>query len=267
MSMDILQTEGLTRRFNSLVAVNDLSISVRAGEVFGLLGPNGAGKTTTIKMLITLLPPTSGKAWVAGLDVASQAPAVRRVIGYVPQMLSADGTLTGFENLNIFAKLYELPRAQRRQRVEAALAFMGLEDSAHKLVRQYSGGMIRRLEIAQSLLHHPRVLFLDEPTIGLDPGARLAVWEHIGQLRRSFGTTVVLTTHHMEEADQLCHRVAIMHQGRLVALGSPRELKASIGRKGATLEEVFMHFTGSNLESGGTYRETRRTRRSASRLG
>ena len=267
MSMDILQTEGLTRRFNSLVAVNDLSISVRAGEVFGLLGPNGAGKTTTIKMLITLLPPTSGKAWVAGLDVASQAPAVRRVIGYVPQMLSADGTLTGFENLNIFAKLYELPRAQRRQRVEAALAFMGLEDSAHKLVRQYSGGMIRRLEIAQSLLHHPRVLFLDEPTIGLDPVARLAVWEHIEQLRRSFGTTVVLTTHHMEEADQLCHRVAIMHQGRLVALGSPRELKASIGRKGATLEEVFMHFTGSNLESGGTYRETRRTRRSASRLG
>jgi ABC-2 type transport system ATP-binding protein len=267
MSMDILQTEGLTRRFNSLVAVNDLSISVRAGEVFGLLGPNGAGKTTTIKMLITLLPPTSGKARVAGLDVESQAPAVRRVIGYVPQMLSADGTLTGFENLNIFAKLYELPRAQRRQRVEAALAFMGLEDFAHKLVRQYSGGMIRRLEIAQSLLHRPRVLFLDEPTIGLDPGARLAVWEHLGQLRRSFGTTVVLTTHHMEEADQLCHRVAIMHQGRLVALGSPRELKASIGRKGATLEEVFMHFTGSNLESGGTYRETRRTRRSASRLG
>jgi ABC-2 type transport system ATP-binding protein len=265
--MDILQTEGLTRRFNSLVAVSDLSISVSAGEVFGLLGPNGAGKTTTIKMLITLLPPTSGRARVAGLDVASQAPAVRRVIGYVPQMLSADGTLTGFENLNIFAKLYELPRKQRRQRVEAALAFMGLEDSAHKMVRQYSGGMIRRLEIAQSLLHHPRVLFLDEPTIGLDPGARLAVWEHIGLLRRSFGTTVVLTTHHMEEADQLCHKVAIMHQGRLVALGTPRDLKASIGRKGATLEEVFIHFTGSNLESGGTYRETRRTRRSASRLG
>ena len=265
--MNILQTERLTRRFNSLVAVNELSIAVADGEVFGLLGPNGAGKTTTIKMLITLLPPSSGTARVGGLDVVAQAPAVRRVIGYVPQMLSADGTLTGFENLNIFAKLYELPWRERRQRVQAALAFMGLEDSAHKLVRQYSGGMIRRLEIAQSLLHHPRVLFLDEPTIGLDPAARRAVWEHIGQLRRQFGTTVVLTTHQMEEADQLCQKVAIMHQGRLVAFGSPRELKASIGRKGATLEDVFIRCTGSNLESGGTYRETRRTRRSAVRLG
>jgi ABC-2 type transport system ATP-binding protein len=263
----VLQTERLTRSFNSLTAVNELSIAVAEGEVFGLLGPNGAGKTTTIKMLITLLPPSSGRARVAGLDVVSQAAAVRGVIGYVPQMLSADGTLTGFENLNIFAKLYELPRRQRRQRVEAALAFMGLEDSAHKLVRQYSGGMIRRLEIAQSLLHHPRVLFLDEPTIGLDPAARRVVWEHIGQLRREFGTTVVLTTHQMEEADQLCHRVAIMHLGRLVALGSPSQLKASIGRKGATLEDVFIRCTGSNLESGGTYRETRRTRRSAVRLG
>jgi ABC-2 type transport system ATP-binding protein len=265
--MDILQTEGLTRRFNCLVAVNDLSISVSAGEVFGLLGPNGAGKTTTIKMLITLLPPSGGRARVAGLDVVTQAPAVRRVIGYVPQMLSADGTLTGFENLDVFAKLYELPRRERRQRVEAALAIMGLEDSAHKLVRQYSGGMIRRLEIAQSLLHHPPVLFLDEPTIGLDPAARRVVWEHIGQLRRRFGTTVVLTTHQMEEADQLCQKVAIMHQGRLVALGNPGELKASIGRKGATLEDVFIKCTGANLESGGTYRETRRTRRSAARLG
>jgi ABC-2 type transport system ATP-binding protein len=265
--VEILQTERLTRRFNSLTAVNELSVAVAEGEVFGLLGPNGAGKTTTIKMLITLLPPSSGRARVAGLDVVSQAPAVRRVIGYVPQMLSADGTLTGFENLNIFAKLYELPRRQRRQRVETALAFMGLEDSAHKLVRQYSGGMIRRLEIAQSLLHRPRVLFLDEPTIGLDPAARRAVWQHIEQLRREFGTTVVLTTHQMEEADQLCQTVAIMHQGRLVALGSPRELKASIGRRNATLEDVFIRCTGSALESGGTYRETRRTRRSAVRLG
>jgi ABC-2 type transport system ATP-binding protein len=247
--------------------VNGLSITVAPGEVFGLLGPNGAGKTTTIKMLITLLPPTSGKARVAGLDVVSQAPAVRKVIGYVPQMLSADGTLTGYENLNVFAKLYELSCRQRRQRVEAALAFMGLEDSAHKLVRSYSGGMIRRLEIAQSLLHNPKVLFLDEPTIGLDPAARRAVWDYIGQLRERFGTTVVLTTHQMEEADLLCHEVAIMHQGRLVALGSPRELKSAIGRKGATLEDVFLHYTDSNLDSGGTYRDTRRTRRSAVRLG
>jgi len=265
--MGILQTEALPRRVNSLTAVSELSLSVAEGEVFGLLGPNGAGKTTTLKMLITLLPPSSGRARVAGLDVVSQAPAVRRVIGNVPQMLSADGTLTGYENLNVFAKLYELSRRERRQRVKAALDFMGLGEAADKLVRQYSGGMIRRLEIAQSLLHHPRLLFLDEPTVGLDPAARRAVWEHIGELRRRFGSTVLLTTHHMEEADQLCDRVAILHQGRLVALGSPRELKASIGRPRATLEDVFIHCTGSNLESGGTYRETRRTRRSAVRLG
>ncbi len=265
--MAILQTEELTRRFKELTAVNALDLSVETGEVFGLLGPNGAGKTTTIKMLTTLLPPTSGKAWVDGYDVTRQASSVRHVIGYVPQLLSADGTLTGYENLLIFAQLYDLPRGEREERVRDALEFMGLADSADKLVREYSGGMIRRLEIAQSMLHHPRVLFLDEPTIGLDPNARRMVWEHIDQLRINYGTTILLTTHLMEEADSLCNRVAIMHLGNVAAMGTPAELKASLGGNGVTLDDVFIHYTGNELETGGSYRETSRTRRVARRLG
>jgi len=265
--MAILELENLTRRFSTLVAVNGLNLTIERREMFALLGPNGAGKSTTIKMLTTLLPPSAGNARVDGLDIVRQAAAVRRIIGYVPQMLSADGTLTGRENLLVFARLYDVPRRERRPRVEDALGFMGLAESADKLVRQYSGGMIRRLEIAQSMIHNPRVLFLDEPTVGLDPAARRAMWDYIGELRERTGATIVLTTHQMEEADTLCNRVAIMHQGSLVALGTPEELKASIGTRRATLDDVFIHYTGSNLESGGTYRETRRTRRSARRLG
>jgi len=265
--MPILELRGLTRRFAALVAVNGLCLSIQRGEMFGLLGPNGAGKSTTIKMLTTLLPPTAGTALVDGFDIVHQAGAVRRIIGYVPQMLSADGTLTGRENLLVFARLYDLPRRERRGRVEAALGFMGLLEAADKQVRQYSGGMIRRLEIAQSMLHRPRILFLDEPTVGLDPAARRAVWDHIGELRSRTGATIILTTHQMEEADSLCDRIAIMHMGTLVAEGTPGELKASLGGRGATLDDVFIHFTGSNLETGGTYRETRRTRRSVRRLG
>jgi ABC-2 type transport system ATP-binding protein len=265
--MAILKTEALTRRFGTLTAVDALTISVEVGEVFGLLGPNGAGKTTTIKMLTTLLPPTSGAAQVAGFDIVRHAADVRRCIGYVPQLLSADGTLTGYENLLIFAKLYDTPRAEREVRVRDALAFMGLADAADKLVRNYSGGMIRRLEIAQSMLHRPRVLFLDEPTVGLDPLARKLVWEHIEKLRVEYGTTIFLTTHLMEEADSLCSRVAIMHLGKVSALGTPSDLKASIGGNGATLDDAFIHYTGDTLESGGSYRETSRTRRTAQRLG
>ena len=265
--MAILETENLTRRFNSLVAVDEMTISVEEGEVFGLLGPNGAGKTTVIKMLTTLLPPSSGTARVGGFDVVRYAGQVRRIIGYVPQAISADGTLTGYENLLIFAKLYDIPRTVRETRVRDALEFMGLSDSADKLVRNYSGGMIRRLEIAQSMLHRPRVLFLDEPTIGLDPLARMAVWRHVGQLRADYGTTILLTTHFMEEADSLCSRVAIMHQGKVAAIGAPSDLKASLGREGATLDDVFIHYTGGKLESGGGYREVSRTRRIARRLG
>ena len=265
--MTIVETEGLTRRFNGLTAVDSLSLSIGQGEVFALLGPNGAGKTTTIKMLTTLLPPSAGKARVAGFDVAAQASQVRRMIGYVPQLISADGSLTGYENLAIFAKLYEIPRAQRKARVEGALEFMGLSEFAGTLVRRYSGGMIRRLEIAQSMLHTPRVLFLDEPTVGLDPAARRAVWGHINDLRARMGMTIILTTHLMEEADEICSRVAIMHLGKVSALGTPGELKRSIGKKGATLDDVFISYTGNALESGGSYKDVRRTRRAVRRLG
>ncbi len=265
--MVILETKGLTRHFNGHTAVEALTIAVEAGEVFGLLGPNGAGKTTTIKMLTTLLPPTSGTASVAGFDIVREAREVRRVIGYVPQLVSADGSLTGYENLLIFAKLYDLPRGERESRIRNALVLMGLADAADRMVREYSGGMIRRLEIAQSMLHRPRVLFLDEPTVGLDPVARRGVWDHIEQLRREYGTTILMTTHLMEEADHLCHRVAIMHLGRVAAMGTPAALKASLGGNGITLDDVFVHYAGDTLDSGGTYRETSRTRRTAQRLG
>src|SRR5579885_3247350 len=236
--MAVLETESLTRCYGELRAVDSLSISVSAGEAFGLLGPNGAGKSTLIKMLCTLLPPTSGEARVAGFDIRKQATDVRRSIGYVPQLLSADGTLTGYENLIAFAKLYEVPRAERESRVRDSLEFMGLSDASERLVKQYSGGMIRRLEIAQSMLHRPRVLFLDEPTVGLDPLARKAVWERIEQLRSNYGTTIFVTTHLMEEADSLCNRVAIMHRGKVAVVGTPEDLKASIGLAEATLDDV-----------------------------
>lgn len=265
--MEIIVTDRLTRRFGQLTAVKELSMSVRAGEVFCLVGPNGAGKTTTIKMLITLLPPSAGKATIAGFDIVKQAAEVRRVIGYVPQVISADGSLTGYENLLVFAKLYDIPRPQRQQRVKEALEFMGLLEAAHSLVRNYSGGMIRRLEIAQSMLHRPKVLFMDEPTVGLDPVARRAVWDHIKRLRNEYGMTIFLTTHYMEEAESICDRVAIMNRGVVAAVGSPAELKSSIGKPDSTLDDVFTYYTGDTLESGGSYRDVLRVRRTARRLG
>ncbi len=219
-------------------------------------------------MLTTLLPPTSGTAHVAGFDIVHQSAAVRRMIGYVPQMISADGALTGYENLLIFAKLYDLPRRERKARVEEALAFMGLTAAANRLVNQYSGGMIRRLEIAQSMMHRPPVLFLDEPTVGLDPLARSAVWEHILRLRAEHQTTIFCTTHLMEEADACCDRVAIMNLGKVAAIGSPADLKASLDEPDATLEDVFIFHSGSRLEQQETsYREISRARRTARRLG
>ena len=261
----ILETQSLTRRFKALTAVDNLSISIRPGEMFGLVGPNGAGKTTVIKMLTTILPPTSGNASVAGHDIVKHSAQVRRVIGYVPQLLSADGSLTGYENLLIFAKLYHIPRSEREGRIREALGLMGLSESADKMVREYSGGMIRRLEVAESMLHRPRMLFLDEPTVGLDPIARKTVWEHIQRLRSDYGTTILLTTHYMEEADELCNRVAIMHLGKVAAIGTPTELKASVG-EGATLDDVFVHYSGYEVDSGGNWREVSRTRRVARRL-
>ncbi|QSV64430.1 MAG: ATP-binding cassette domain-containing protein [Dolichospermum sp. DL01] len=263
----ILQTLELTRRFEKSIAVDALNISVTSGEVFGLLGPNGAGKSTVIKMLTTLLPVSSGKAYLAGYDVTRQPDAVRRVIGYVPQALSADGTLTGYENLLIFSKLYDIPPRRRKQQIAEVLEFMGLEDAAHRLVRTFSGGMIRKLEIAQAILHQPQILFLDEPTVGLDPVARTQVWQLVQQLRVEYGTTIFLTTHFLEEADNLCNRVVIMNQGKEIITGSPADLKAAIGKPDATLDDVFIHYAGNQLVSGVSYRETARTRRTTQRLG
>ena len=222
-----IQTRQLTKRFDELVAVDALDLAVEAGSVFGLLGPNGAGKTTTIRMLTTLLPATSGEATVGGFSVMREAERVRQSIGYVPQLLSTDGTLTGYENLLVSARLYHLPRGERRDRIHSALEDFGLLDARDRLVRTYSGGMIRRLEMAAAMLHQPRVLFLDEPTLGLDPIARETVWDHLHQLQESANTTVLLTTHYMEEADELCDRIAVMHRGVIAGEGSPDELKAA----------------------------------------
>src|SRR5579871_1173694 len=240
---NIIEVYDLVKRFGDHTAVDSINFAVEAGEIFGLLGPNGAGKSTTIKMLTTQLPPTAGRAQITGFDVFKQPTAVRRLIGYVPQAISADGSLTGFENLLVFARLYDVPRAEQQPRVRDALAFMGLQEAGGRLVRTYSGGMIRRLEVAQAVLHRPQVLFLDEPTVGLDPVARKAVWEYLARLRQQSGMTVFLTTHYMEEADSLCDRIAIMHLGKMMALGTPAELKAAVGAENVSLDDVFTHYT------------------------
>src|SRR5579863_5794242 len=225
---NVIEVLSLTRRYGSLVAVNHLTFSVASGATFGLLGPNGAGKSTLIKMLTTLLPVTEGTARIAGFDIVKHPESVRKKIGYVSQMLSADGDLTGYENLLISAKLYGIPRSERAQRIAQAFEFMDLAHVSGKLVRQYSGGMIRRLEIAQSMLHRPSVLFLDEPSVGLDPSAKRAVWERISELGSEFGTTILMTTHDMEEAEQLCDIIAVMHSGVLAAMDTPAALKAKV---------------------------------------
>ena len=267
--MTIVETAGLTRKFGDLTAVNQVDLTVTQGEVFGLLGPNGAGKTTIIKILTTLLPPTAGTARVAGFDVRRQPARVRGAIGYVPQLISVDGALTGYENLLIFSKLYGVPRALRPGRITEALRFADLESAAGREVRGYSGGMVRRLELAMSMLHRPRLLFLDEPTVGLDPVARQTLWRQVKLLAQEYGMSVFLTTHFMEEADYLCDRVAIMNLGRLAALGTPEELKRSIPQPDATLDEVFAHYTGNTLETEHerNYRDISRTRRNLARLG
>jgi len=260
---------GATYRFGDHVAVDDVDLTIEPGETFGLLGPNGAGKTTTIRMLVTLLKPMAGQISVFGTDTATQPMRVRRMIGYVPQLLSADGSLTGRENVELFARLFDVPRGGRAQRVEEALAAMGLTEPAGRLVKTYSGGMVRRLELAQALVNAPRLLVLDEPTVGLDPIARSDVWEHITRLRERAGMTVLMTTHHMEEADLYCDRVSLMHSGRVQATDSPANLKAMLGPD-ATLDDVFRHFTGGTLDEDtakGGIRDVRRARRTARRLG
>lgn len=210
-------------------AVDAINFSVDSGEIFGLLGPNGAGKTTMIKIIIGLIKPTSGYLRLFDVDVLKSPQAARRLLGYVPQNVSVDGDLSGYENLLIFSRLFFVGRDERKQRIADALEYVGLSDRANELVKHYSGGMMRRLEVAQSLVNRPKILFLDEPAIGLDPGSRREIWASIRQLRRDFGTTIFITTHDMSEADYLCDRIAIMDSGKIVVMGSPSQLKESLG--------------------------------------
>jgi ABC-2 type transport system ATP-binding protein len=264
----VVQVVALTRKFGEVTAVNRVTFTINQGEIFGLIGPNGAGKSTLIKMLTTLLPPTAGSATIAGFDIVTQPAEVRRRIGYIPQLLSADGSLTGYENLLLSARLYGVPRRERAERIARALTRMGLSEAAHRLVGHYSGGMIRRLEIAQSLLHRPTVLFLDEPTVGLDPGARDTVWDRVLDLRDKFRRTMVVTSHHMEEMNEFCDRIGLIDRGRIVAIGTPAELKARVGPN-ATLDDVFIGLVtqGGENEAEVGYGEVRRARRAAREHG
>jgi ABC-2 type transport system ATP-binding protein len=228
MPTNAIEVEGLTKRFGDFVAVDHISFTVPEGEVFGLLGPNGAGKTTLIRMLTTLTPPSEGQARVAGHDIRKDADGVRNSIGVIPQALTSDPDLTARENMMIHAKLYSVPRSERAALINRLLDSVDLQRFADALVRTFSGGMRRRLEIARGLVHSPRILFLDEPTTGLDPVSRTNVWEMIRRLQEEKGLTILLTTHYMDEADRLCHRIAIVDHGKLVALDTPIHLKDSV---------------------------------------
>jgi len=234
--MDVIQVKNLVKKFKNFAAVDNISFNVEEGELFGLLGPNGAGKTTTIKMLTTLLPITSGYASVAGFEVSKHRNDVRQNIGMVFQEPALDKQLTGKENLDFHARMYGLKKEVRRKRLTEVLNLVELTDKQNELVETYSGGMQRRLEIARGLMHSPTVLFLDEPTLGLDAQTRRRIWEYIQQLNETQKTTVLLTTHYMEEADYLCHRVGIMDKGKIVAIDTPRNLKNTIGADVVTLE-------------------------------
>jgi ABC-2 type transport system ATP-binding protein len=227
--MAAIQIDGLTKTFEDVTAVDDLSFTVEEGELFGLLGPNGAGKSTLINMLVTLLRPTSGTATVDGRDISSETAAVRNSIGVVFQEQALDEELTGEENLAFHARLYGLGRRERAERIDEILELVGLRAERDDPVRTYSGGMKRRLEIGRGLLHEPSVLFLDEPTAGLDARTRRDTWEYIQQMNQAAGVSIVLTTHYIEEADQLCDRVAIVDDGTIAAIDSPAALKASLG--------------------------------------
>jgi ABC-2 type transport system ATP-binding protein len=267
VSRPAVAAHGLVCQFGPVRAVDDLSFEVAQGEVFGLLGPNGAGKTTVIRVVTTLLKPAAGTMRVFGLDTRRSTMRVRRLIGYLPQQLSIDGQLTGQENVWLFARLYDVPRRERRGRVEEALAQVGLEKVAGRLASTYSGGMVRRLELAQALVSRPRLLVLDEPSLGLDPLARASLWERVLGLREELHMTVLLTTHYMEEAEQLCDRVGLLLDGRLRAIGHPRELEAVLGPQ-ATLEDVFRAYAAdASDEDRGGLRDVRSTRRTARRVG
>jgi ABC-2 type transport system ATP-binding protein len=263
--------QALKKHFGPVHAVDGIDLAVAPGECFGLLGRNGAGKSTTIKMLIGLLPPDQGSATVNGFDLATQAQRLRASIGYVPQSLSVDGQLTGRQNLDFFGKLYGLSGAQRRERIPQVLEMLDLADAADRAASTYSGGMIRRLEVGQAVLHTPPVVFLDEPTVGLDPVARISLWKHLEGLRKRYGMTLLLTTHYMEEAELLCDRVAIMQAGKIAAQGGMGQLRKIVKKPKASLEQVFITLAGREQavepEKEGGFHAVQRSRRNAKRLG
>jgi ABC-2 type transport system ATP-binding protein len=239
-----IAVENIVKRFGAFEAVKGVNFSVADGEIFGLLGPNGAGKSTLIRMMTTLVPITSGKAFVAGFDVAKDPDDVRRVIGVIPQALTSDPDLTVEENLSIYAKLYSVPKEQREKNMAEVLEAVDLTKWRGAQTKTLSGGMRRRLEIARGLVHNPRIFFLDEPTTGLDPVSRIAVWEMLDNLRKTRNLTMLITTHYMEEADKLCDRIAIVDHGNLVALGTPIQLKQGV--PGSNVVEV--HFDRETAE-------------------
>ena len=244
----LIATKGLTRAFDRRIVVDHVNLRVHRGEIFALIGPNGAGKSTLIKMLTTLLTPTAGDASIAGADLRRDPGKVRSRIGYVPQLPSADGALTARENLILSARLYLIPPAERDDRINDALARTRLVDHADRPAQTLSGGMMRNLEIACSTLHHPALLIMDEPTTGLDPVARDAVWRHIRDLRDRYGTSILITTHVMDEAQALAGRIGIMHDGKLERVGTPDDLRRELGPN-ATLDDVFAHVAGEDLSA------------------
>jgi ABC-2 type transport system ATP-binding protein len=243
--MSIIRTEQLTKRFGGVTAVDAVSFTVERGEIFAFLGPNGAGKSTTIKMLTTLLTPTSGHIQVDGHDPAHDPDAVRRTFGIIFQDPSLDTELTAYENMELHGVLYHMPRGTRRSRIEELLTFLELWDRRNSLVKEFSGGMKRRLEIARGLLHHPAILFLDEPTLGLDPQTRNHMWGYLKDLYASEQTTVFFTTHYMDEAERIAQRIAVIDHGRIVAQGSPDDLKRQTDTQ--SLEDAFLALTGKTM--------------------
>lgn len=241
----MIRAQNLVKKFGNFTAVDDVSFDVREGEIFAFLGPNGAGKTTTIKMLTTLLQPTSGSLELNGLDPTVKQHEARQHFGIVFQDPSLDQDLTAWENMELHGVLYNVPRRVRRERTETLLKLFELWERRHGLVKQFSGGMRRRLEIARGLLHTPKILFLDEPTLGLDPQSRNQLWTHVRQLNQTQRVTVFLTTHYMDEADRVADRIAVIDHGRIVALGSPQELKDQTGT--GSLEAAFLALTGITI--------------------
>jgi len=259
--MNIIEVNNLVKEFGDTVAVRGVSFSVKPGEIFAFLGPNGAGKSTTIKMLTTLLRPTSGEMLLGGHNPLTESDAVRHSFGIVFQDPSLDDELTAYENLELHGVLYDVPKYIRRDRIHELLQFVDLHDRRDDFVKTFSGGMKRRLEIARGLLHHPKILFLDEPTLGLDPQTRNHMWSYLKDLNAKEGITIFFTTHYMEEADRIAQRIAVIDHGKIVASGTPAELKSQTNA--SNLEEAFLELTGKNIrnEEAGSIDNMRMARR------